>query len=110
MNRAERRRLAKEQQKKPAVYNITENQLKAQISQGITDKKKDIAEDIVNRVVNDYLTLTLNVLYDKFDFDLEQLSKFKDSIDFLSDCVTEDYTAIEDIQLMLLEEYNEPIN
>lgn len=104
MNRAERRRFAKEQQKKPAVYNITESQLKARISQGIIDAKKDVVEDIVNKVVDNYLTLTLNVLYDNFDFDCEQLGKFKQRLDFLSDCVTEDCVTIEDIKLMFLEE------
>lgn len=104
MNRAERRRFAKEQQKKPAVYNFTEGQLKASISQGIINAKKDIADDIVNKVTDDYLTLTLNVLYDNFDFDYEQLGKFKQRLDFLSDCVTEDYVTIEDIKLMFLEE------
>jgi len=104
MNRAERRRLAKGQQKKPAVYNFTEGQLKEKISKGVLDFKKDLVEDIINKVTNDYITLTLNVLYDEFDFDCEQLKKFKQRLDCLSDSVTEDYVTIDDIKLMLLEE------
>lgn len=104
MNRAERRRFAKEQRKKPAVYNFTEGQLKEKISKVVFDFKKDLAEDIINKVANDYIILTLNVLYDGFDFDCEQLKKFKQRLDWLSDSVTEDYVTIEDIKLMLLEE------
>ena len=73
MNRAERRRFAKEQRKKPAVYSFTKGQLKEKISKGVFVFKKDLAEDIINKVTNDYIILTLNVLYDGFGFDCEQL-------------------------------------
>ena len=104
MNRAERRRIEKEKRKKPAVYNITQEQLQTQVSHKLIETRKDIATEIIDKVVNDYLALTLNVLYDKFDFDKDKLLDFRNEINSLSDGVTGDFVDVEDIKLMLIEE------
>lgn len=104
MNRAERRRKQKAEMKKQPVYNYTPEQLKGLISEQVLDKKKEIAETVVDKVLNDYITLTLSVLYDKFDFTREDLVKFKNHLDSLSDCVTQETVSLNDMRLLLFDE------
>lgn len=103
MNRAERRRQQRELQKQP-VYNYTPEQLKNIVNKQVVENKKEIAEAVVDKVLNDYITLSLSVLYDKFDFNKEQLLKFKSYMDSLSDCVTQGHLNIKDLNLMMIEE------
>lgn len=69
MNRAERRRAAREQEKaKTATYNLTQAQLEAMIQQGIGEKlrqvKQEATEEAVNTAMVLLLTLPLEVLMD----------------------------------------------
>lgn len=104
MNRAERRRQEKEQGKKKAVYQFTEEQLQDMLNGKINDVKRELTESVVNRVMGDYLTITLMTLYDKFDFSKEQLIDFKKKMDDLSDCITDDYVTIEELRLCMIDE------
>lgn len=101
--RAELRRQAKENGKK-AVYQYTQEQIDSMIAAKLYDVRKEVSEEVVNKVLDDYLSLTLMVLYDKFDFDKDALVKFKKCMDNLSDSVNENYVEIEDLKLTLIEE------
>lgn len=69
MNRAERRRAAREQEKaKTATYNLTQAQLDAMIRERIGEKlrqvKQEATEEAVNTAMVLLLTLPLEVLMD----------------------------------------------
>lgn len=69
MNRAERRRAAREQEKaKTATYNLTQAQLDAMIQERIGEKlrqvKQEATEEAVNTAMVLLLTLPLEVLMD----------------------------------------------
>ena len=71
MNRAEMRRMKREQEKAHTVtYNLTQAQLDAivqeKIGAKITETKKDVYEETVNTVLVLVLTLPLEVLMDHY--------------------------------------------
>lgn len=104
-NRAERRRKERENRKSP-TYCYNEEQLKAKIEEAVMKQKENIVPEVVDKVLNQYLVLTMGVLYDKFDFTPEQLKEYKDRLEFLSECINEDYATVEDYKLILKEEAN----
>lgn len=69
MNRAERRRMAREQEKaKTATYNLTQAQLDRMIQEQIGEKLKEIKQQATDEAINTamilLLTLPLEVLMD----------------------------------------------
>lgn len=106
MNRAERRRQDREQKSKKAVYQYTEEQLQDMLAKKVMGLKEQVVKEVVDTVLTDYLTITLMVLYDKFDFDRSQLIDFKKKMDDLSDSVNGDWVTIQDLRLCMTEELN----
>lgn len=71
MNRAERRREKREQEKKQtATYNLTQAQLEDMIEKGIGERLKQIKQEATDKAVNTamvlLLTLPLEVLMDYY--------------------------------------------
>lgn len=67
MNRAERRRSAKQQQQKPKTYMLTEDQ--------INKMKMDAVNEAVHRAFLMFLSIPVMVLHDKFGFGKRRLGK-----------------------------------
>lgn len=84
MNRAERRRNAR--QEKPRTYVLTDDQLE-QI-------KKKVAASTLRRAFLMFLSIPVMVLHDKFSFDELQLGKFMDYALIWSDSVQDDETHL----------------
>ena len=103
LSRAERRRLERENKKK-ATYCYSQEQIDSMIKRAVLQQREELVTEVTNLVLDKYVVLTMGVLYDKFDFDREQLMSFKNHLDFLSDCINEDYCTVEDYKLMLKEE------
>ena len=70
MNRAERRRSARQQQEKPKTYVLTEDQ--------INKMKMDAVNEATRKAFLMFLSIPVMILHDKFGFGKQRLSKLMD--------------------------------
>ena len=70
MNRAERRRFAKAEEKKKAVYNLTQEQLDAVVKESVEKElqafMRQLTEDAVHTALVLFLTLLMGVIKDYY--------------------------------------------
>ncbi|MBO5100591.1 MAG: hypothetical protein J6B63_04705 [Treponema sp.] len=95
MNRAERRRITKENQKNPTL-NIKVSD--------INKNKETATKDAVNEAVSLMLSIPVMVLHDKYGFGKKRLQKFTDQCLELFDSFNKGYVSFEDLINTLKEE------
>lgn len=80
MNRAERRRLAKQGvvAEKPAVYHLTQNQIDDMIRKAVDEVKDDAVNVATRTAFQMFMSIPVMVLHDKFGFGRIRGSRFMD--------------------------------
>lgn len=96
MNRAERRRLDKEQQKKKATYNLSTDE--------IVIMKKDTAMEAIEVAFDMMIAIPMLVMHDKFGFGPSRSEKLLDEIKILYDDFKNGYLTIDDMKSTIYEE------
>lgn len=96
MNRAEMRRMKREQQKSHKTYNLNHAQ--------ISDIKKQATDDAVRTAFILMFGLPLMALRDKFGYGKMRLERFSDALFDLYDSFEKGYFTIDDINKTIYEE------
>lgn len=72
-------------------------------------QEKDVnkfVEEVKMNCLDTVLIMSLMVLRDEFDFEQEDLNRFKQRFNLKSECLADDYTTWKDLQEILQEETN----
>lgn len=96
MNRAERRRLQREQQKAP-TYNINQKQLSNLVHDKVEDRLEEIRSEAINKTVQAYTVAWVISLHDEFNFGNKRLQRVLDKVQNQFECVTAETVTVEDL-------------
>ena len=96
LNRAERRRLQREQQKAP-TYNINQKQLSNLVHDKVEDRLEEIRSEAINKTVKAYTAAWVISLHDEFNFGHKRLQKTLDKVQNQFECVTAETVTVEDL-------------
>ena len=98
MSRAERRRLEKEHKKSGVkTYNYTHEQVKAMVEKELNHIKTEMVSNASLIVKETILAHTYYVLYNRFGFSEEDISKFFYEMNDLSDSICDGYLTNSDV-------------
>lgn len=98
MSRAERRRLEKEHKKSGVkTYNYTHEQVKAMVEKELNHIKTEMVSNASLIVKETILAHTYYVLYNRFGFSEEDISKFFYEMNNLSDSICDGYLTNSDV-------------
>lgn len=98
MSRAERRRLEKEHRKSGVkTYNYTHEQVKAMVEKELSHIKTEMVSNASLIVKETILAHTYYVLYNRFGFSEEDISKFFYEMNDLSDSICDGYLTNSDV-------------
>lgn len=98
MSRAERRRLEKEHKKSGVkTYNYTHEQVKAMFEKELSHIKTEMVSNASLIVKETILAHTYYVLYNRFGFSEEDISKFFYEMNDLSDSICDGYLTNSDV-------------
>lgn len=89
MNRAERRRLKRNQESCNATYTLR--------NEDVTRIKQDAAQEAIDKAFVLMLCLPMIVLHDKYGWDKKRLSDFMDYALELYDSFEKDYVTLDDL-------------
>lgn len=104
LSRAERRRIEKKKGKK-ATYCYSQEQINDMIKKAVLEQKKDLVAEITNVVLEQYIVITMGVLYDRFNFDREQLLNFKSSLEDFSDLMESNSRFVDDYKMVFKDKF-----
>ncbi len=96
MNRAERRRSARNQQQKTKTYVLTEEQ--------IEQMKYQAVHDAMRKTFLMFLSIPVMVLHDKFGFGKQRLTRFMDYCMIWYESVRDDETRLSELVKVTEEE------
>ena len=98
MSRAERRRLEKEHKKSGVkTYNYTHEQVKAMVERELSHIKTEMVSNASLIVKETILAHTYYVLFNRFGFSEEDISKFFYEMNNLSDSICDGYLTNSDV-------------
>lgn len=98
MSRAERRRLEKEHKKSGVkTYNYTHEQVKAMVERELSHIKTEMVSNASLIVKETILAHTYYVLFNRFGFSEEDISKFFCEMNDLSDSICDGYLTNSDV-------------
>lgn len=98
MSRAERRRLEKEHRKSGAkTYNYTHEQIRSMIEKELANTKAQMVSHASLIVKETILAHTYYVLFNRFGFSEEDISKFFYEMNDLSDSICDGYLTNSDV-------------
>lgn len=98
MSRAERRRLEKEHRKSGVkTYNYTHEQVKAMVEKELNHIKTEMVSNASLIVKETILAHTYYVLYNRFGFSEDDISKFFYEMNDLSDSICDGYLTNSDV-------------
>lgn len=98
MSRAERRRLEKEHKKSVVkTYNYTHEQVKAMVEKELNHIKTEMVSNASLIVKETILAHTYYVLFNRFGFSEEDISKFFYEMNDLSDSICDGYLTNSDV-------------
>lgn len=98
MSRAERRRLEKEHKKSGVkTYNYTHEQVKAMVEKELNHIKTEMVSNASLIVKETILAHTYYVLFNRFGFSEEDISKFFYEMNDLSDSICDGYLTNSDV-------------
>lgn len=89
MNRAERRRLKRNQESRNATYTLR--------NEDVTRIKQDAAQEAIDKAFVLMLGLPMIVLHDKYGWGKKRLSDFMDYVLELYDSFEKDYVTLDDL-------------
>lgn len=96
LNRAERRRLQREQKKAP-TYNINQKQLSNLIHDEVNNRLKEIRNEAINKTIQAYTAAWVISLHDEFQFGHKRLQKILNKVENQFECVTAKTVTVEDL-------------
>lgn len=96
MNRAERRRLQKEQQKAP-TYNINQKQLSDLVRNEVESRLEEIRNEAISKTVQAYTAAWVISLHDEFNFGHKRLQRILNKVENQFECVTAETVTVEDL-------------
>lgn len=96
MNRAERRRLQREQQKAP-TYNINQKQLSNLIRDEVNSRLEEIRNEAIIETAQAYTAAWIISLHDEFQFGHKRLQRILKRVDNQFECVIAETVTVEDL-------------
>ena len=96
MNRAERRRLQREQQKAP-TYNINQKQLSNLVHDEVKDRLEELRNEAISKTIRAYTAAWVISLHDEFNFGHKRLQRVLDKVQNQFECVTAETVTVEDL-------------
>lgn len=96
LNRAERRRLQREQQKAP-VYCINQKQLSNLVRDEVNSRLEEIKNEAINKTIQAYTAAWVISLHDEFQFGHKRLQRILKKVENQFECITAETVTVEDL-------------
>ncbi len=96
MNRAERRRLQREQQKAP-TYNINKKQLSNLVRDEVSSRLEEIRNEAISKTVQAYTAAWVISLHDEFQFGHKRLQRILNKVENQFESVMAGTVTVEDL-------------